>query len=175
MPTYTCSHCKLPFSKEGRLASFCSALCRTRSHREKNRTEADFCRTLACATCSKPFSQVHKTQRYCSLDCRAVCHTRLREARQTAEIMRIYYDPQPGDLVESDGCFRWIVRRGVEKRKHAIHGEDKRVSDCVTFRNLPFNEELTMKIAEWKNWCKDRNGSEKTRVRHVLTRKEKGL
>ena len=175
MLSYTCIQCQLPFFKEGRAANFCSQLCRTKAHRAKGKTEADFCRTLSCVVCTKPFLQAHKTQRYCSLDCRALFHTKLRNGKQTAEILRIYYDPQPGDLVESDGSFRWVVRRETVRRNHPLYGEDKRTSDCVVFRNVPSNEELTMKLTEWKNWCKQRNGNDKTRVKHVLTRKEKPL
>lgn len=172
-PTLTCLHCKASFPKNRRVAAFCSSLCRLRAYRAKNTAPEDVRRTVPCAVCSTLFTQKTKTQKFCGLDCRTLYHTKLCEAKQTRTIMRVYYDPQPGDLVESAGTFRWIVARGMTQRVHPVYGQDNKLSDCVTFRNLPSNEEHMMKLSEWKNWCKNRNGKDKTQVKHTLTRKEK--
>lgn len=173
MNPYKCVNCNEDFPKGRRVAQYCSALCRTQAYRRKHTAPEDVRKTIACIVCFKPFHQTNKRQKFCGLDCRAIYHTNLRAAKQEKNIARVYYDPQPGDLVESAGSFRWIVGRGVVQRRHPLYGPDKHSTDCVTFRNLPSNEEQMMKLTEWKNWCKTRNGNDKTQVRHVLTRKEK--
>jgi hypothetical protein len=173
MITLTCIQCKSTFEKEGRKTCYCSVLCRLHAYRAAKTVPEDVHKTLPCIVCSKPFHQTNKRQKYCGPDCRAIYHTNLRATKQTANIARVYYDPQPGDLVESAGSFRWIVGRGVIQRLHPLYGLAKRPVDCVTFRNLPSNEEQMIKLTEWKNWCKARNGNDNTQVHHVLTRKDK--
>lgn len=169
----TCLHCKQSFPKRVRLSHFCSTVCAQSAWRARQRAPEDILRTLPCAVCSTPFMQKKKDQRYCSIDCRVLFHASKRHAGQPSNIQRIFYDPQPGDLIQSGDAFRWVVARGMTCRKHPVYGTESYPSDCVTFRNLPSNEEHMAKLTEWKNWCKKRNESAKTALTHVLTRKDK--
>lgn len=170
-PLLTCVQCHKLFPKKVREALFCGPVCRVRASRARKRLPEHTLRTIQCPVCNLTFQQKRHDQRYCSLDCRQLCHATKRYKGRPSDIQRVFYDPQPGDLIQSGDLFRWVVARGTACRKHPTYGVDRKPSDCVTFRNLPSNEEHMMKLSEWKNWCKKRNYAENTAVKHVLTRK----
>lgn len=170
-PLLTCVQCHKLFPKNVRRADFCGPVCRLQASRARKRLPEHALRTIQCPTCKTAFQQKRHDQRYCSIDCRQLCHTTKRHKGDPSNIQRVFYDPQPGDLIQSGDLFRWVVARGMVCRKHPVYGTASRLSDCVTFRNLPSNEEHMMKLSEWKNWCKMRSNAERTAVKHVLTRK----
>lgn len=167
-PPLTCVACGVTFPRGKRAANYCSPLCRQKAWRDKDKAPEDFCRTLNCVNCQKPFMQNHKSQKFCDRHCKRFADTKARSLRQQgADISRVYNDPQAGDLVQSGGSYRWVVRTGPGLRRGA--------PDEVTFRTLPSNDETTVTVLEWQTWCKLRNGNRITSVTHVLARKLRPL
>ncbi len=129
-------------------------------------------RTLHCAHCGDGFpAKLSGNQaRFCGAPCRDKYHNARRNTKAYTNSTRPCIEPRPGDLVESSGQYRFIIRVGFAQYDSSFVGGIT-AGECVVYRILPHNEEHFLTIEGWRSWCKKRNGASGSVITHVLSRK----